>query len=347
MPQLEEVDATTRPRAGYRTDIITTLLGTWTSLGFFIDGWAHINVVGVETFFTPWHAVFYSGFAAGAAWICWLVWLNHRRGARGVAAIPIGYGAAVIALAVFAACGVGDYLWHLFIGVERSIDILFSPTHLGLAASLFVIVSTPLRAAWSDPSLVEPSLKRFLPAALGLAFATALLLLVTQYANASSYPSGDIVRAFSFVKGDVESNAPSRLAGAIVVTNLLMVAPLLLAARRFRLPFGTATVLAVVTMLLATAIADFENLSTALGFVLAGLVIDVLSVKLRPGEDRLAHYRAFAAAASFVTWAVYFLVAAVDHGALPTVTEMWTGAPLLAALHSLLVSVLLVPTARR
>ncbi|MFD7659005.1 hypothetical protein ACFV4N_33930 [Actinosynnema sp. NPDC059797] len=347
MLQLGEVDVEARPRAGYRTDLVTVLLGTWFSLGLFLDAWAHSNVPELETFFTPWHAVFYSGFAATATWICWIVWRNYQGGARGLAAVPVGYGPAVLALPVFAACGVGDYLWHTFIGIEQGIDILFSPTHLGLISSMILIVSTPLRTAWSDRSLVEPSFKRFLPAALGLAFATSLVLLFAQYADATIYSSEGIVRAFSFDKGDGGSSAAGRLAASIMITNVVLVTPLLLAARRFRLPFGTATLLAFVVVLLSTAVANYDNLSTALGFLLAGLVIDVLLVRLRPAEDRLLHYRVFAAAASFVTWVAYFAVAAVDRGAVPSVTEMWTGAPVMAALHALLVAVLLVPTARR
>jgi hypothetical protein len=343
----EERTAVTRPRAGYRTDLITVLLGTWFSIGLFLDAWAHSNVPELESFFTPWHAVFYSGFAATAAWIAWLVWRNLQAGARGLAAIPVGYGPAVFALPVFAASGLGDYLWHTFIGIEQGIDILFSPTHLGLISSMVLIVSTPLRTAWGDPSVVAPSLRRFLPAALALAFSTSLVLLFAQYADATVYSAEGIIRSFTFDKGEGGSSAAGRLAASIVVTNLVLLLPLLLAARRFRLPFGTATLLAFVVGLLSTAVANYENLSTAAGFLVSGLVIDVLLVKLRPSEERLREYRVFAAAAPFVTWAVYFAAAGIDRGTMPSVTEMWTGAPVVAALHGLLAAVLLVPTARR
>ena len=36
-------------------------------------------------------------------------------------------------------------------GVEHDIDILFSPTHLGLGAAMIVILTTPVRAAAADP----------------------------------------------------------------------------------------------------------------------------------------------------------------------------------------------------
>ncbi|MBW4717064.1 hypothetical protein [Saccharothrix obliqua] len=335
-----------RIRASYRTDLVTVLLGTWFSLGLFLDAWAHSNVPELETFFTPWHAVFYSGFAATAAWVLWVVWRNVQEGRRGLAAVPEGYGLAVLALPVFAVCGFGDYLWHTFIGIEQGIDILYSPTHLGLITSMIVILTTPLRALWSDRAVVAPSLRRFLPAALALSFSTALVLLFVQYADATVYGPQGVLRSFSFDKAQGGSAAANRLAAAITITNLVLLAPLLLAARRFRLPIGVATLLQVVVALLSTAVANYENLGTAAAFVLSGVVVDVLLWWLRPSEERLREYRVFAFTAPLATWVLFFAAAGIGAGALPSVTEMWTGAPLVAALHGLLLAVVLVPTRR-
>ncbi|MFJ6673060.1 hypothetical protein ACIQMJ_18275 [Actinosynnema sp. NPDC091369] len=336
-----------RPRAGYRTDLITVLLGTWFSIGLFLDAWAHSNVPELESFFTPWHAVFYSGFAATGAWILWVLWRNYQQGLRGLDAVPIGYGPAVLALPAFAVAGVGDYLWHTFIGIEQGIDILFSPTHLVLIASMIVILTTPLRTLWSDRGVVSPSLVQWLPAGLALAFATSLVLLFAGYADATVFTSEQVIKAFTFDKGQGGSGRAVELAASIMFTNLIMILPLLLAVRRIRLPFGAATLLAFVVMLLSTAVANYTNTAIAVGFIVSGVLIDVLLLKLNPAEDRLAQYRLFATAASFVTWAVYFAAAIIDRGTTPSVTEMWTGAPVMAALHGLLMAVVLVPTARR
>jgi hypothetical protein len=48
--------------------LITMLMGTWLIVGVFIDGFAH-NHGEVESFFTPWHAILYSGYVACAVWI--------------------------------------------------------------------------------------------------------------------------------------------------------------------------------------------------------------------------------------------------------------------------------------
>jgi hypothetical protein len=85
-----------RPRVSYRADLVTAALGGWFVVGLFLDAWAHNNLTELETFFTPWHGVFYSGFVATAAWICWQVLRNLLAGRRGPAAVPVGYGLAVI-----------------------------------------------------------------------------------------------------------------------------------------------------------------------------------------------------------------------------------------------------------
>lgn len=54
------------------------LFGAWLVIGVVVDGWAHNNDKP-ETFFTPWHGVFYSGFAVCAAWMCWQVPRSDRR----------------------------------------------------------------------------------------------------------------------------------------------------------------------------------------------------------------------------------------------------------------------------
>lgn len=81
-----------RPRTSVRTDVVTTVLSVWFVLGLFLDAYHHANLPDLETFFTPWHAVFYSGFAATAGWVLWTVGRQAQQGRRGMAAVPIGYG---------------------------------------------------------------------------------------------------------------------------------------------------------------------------------------------------------------------------------------------------------------
>lgn len=55
-----------QPISDLRFDWIMALVSIWWLGGLFVDGWAHSNLPQLETFFTPWHAVIYSGYLAVA-----------------------------------------------------------------------------------------------------------------------------------------------------------------------------------------------------------------------------------------------------------------------------------------
>lgn len=335
-----------RLRTSSRSDLVTVLLGLWFVGGLMVDVWAHNNVPELETFFTPWHAAFYSGFAATGLWICWLVWRNFQDGRRGTAAVPRGYLGSVIALPVFAAFGFGDFIWHTVFGIEQNLSILFSPTHVGLIVSMMVIVTAPLRAAWSD-SGTSRTLGSLLPAILAVTFATTLILLFMQYANAFTTPSRQIVIALS--PGSLQesaegvSYATAFLMSRAAFCTILVVAPLLLVARRWRLPFGTATILVIPLAGLSGLVAAFENLPTMLALILAGVLIDLLALRVRPTAQRRLAFWGFGALIPLVIWTLIVATSTVVEGTIPTEPELWTGMPLVMAMVGLGTAVVLQP----
>jgi len=176
-----------RPRMSRREDWTTVGLAAWLIVGLFVDGWAHNTTPNLETFFTPWHALFYSGFAATAAWVVWSVICRippgQRAGLRGTTgllgsngllgssgrlgstgllgragreviadAVPVGYGYALAGLVVFGISGLGDLTWHQIFGIEQNIKALLSPTHLGLVTGAFLIVTAPARSQAASTS---------------------------------------------------------------------------------------------------------------------------------------------------------------------------------------------------
>jgi hypothetical protein len=335
-----------RPRVSYRADLITVLLGAWVIGGLLLDAWAHNNIPQLETFFTPWHAVFYSGFAAVATWICWIVWRNVQAGRRGLAAVPAGYGLGVFGLPLFALAGFADGVWHTVFGIEQDMKILFSPTHLVLVTALILIITGPLRSALADADLTEaPTLARLLPAVLALAFSTTCVLLFLQYANALIWSPHRILTALSLLPGDrpADDISPAKLVTSIAVTNVVLLTPMLLLLRRWRVPPGTATIIFVVVAALCGAITEFKFGPILLATVVAGLCVDGLLKWLRPGPRQQVPLLAFAALAPLVTWSVYLGFAMYAAGAVPTIVEYWTGIPVVAALQGLLLGLLISP----
>jgi hypothetical protein len=350
LPLSPDAVASSRPSAPYRTNMVTILLGAWFTFGLFLDAWAHSNLSELESFFTPWHAVFYSGFIATAGWIAWTVRGAWRSGRADIQSIPTGYAAATVAVVGFALAAAGDLLWHTVFGIEQSIDILFSPTHLGLLAAMLVILTTPLRAMWDDRSIPgAPGLRRLLPAVLSTALSTTLVLLALEYADALTFDGPAVVGALS----GADEGFAADLVSAMAVTNLILILPLLTLARRWALPFGTATMLYAAVGALASAITAFENLDMIIGLLAAGVCVDLLARWLRPTPQRLTRWRVFAALAPLATWTIFIATAYVIAPALapPDVTsghpeavlELTTGAPIVQALVGLLASFMLVP----
>ncbi|GAA1658401.1 hypothetical protein [Catellatospora bangladeshensis] len=344
-------DLPVRPVTSYRTDLVTVLLGTWFTIGLMVDAWAHNNVPELETFFTPWHAVFYWGFLVTAACVLWTCRAAFRGGRLpDFRAMPAGYPATVVALGTFAVSGLFDFGWHTLFGIEQNTDILFSPSHLGLVTSMVVIVTTPLRTAWARRDAAPVTgLRALLPAVLSTALAATLVLLFLQYANALVFRPGSIVVALT----DADEYHTSNVVTSILVTNLVLIVPLLTLAKRWVLPVGSAAVLYAVIGGLCAAIADFRNLEIVWGLLVAGVLLDLVALWLQPSAARPGRLRAYAMLAGLLTWSVYLgtavlagpSVEAVATAAPQFVPEIYTGVPVVQALLGLVLAAVMVPVA--
>src|SRR2546423_550887 len=81
MTSLDEAIApvTTVPHATRNEDLVTALCGTAMVLGVLSDSWAHTNILKtLDGFFTPWHALLYTGFAATGAWTFFLAYRRRH-----------------------------------------------------------------------------------------------------------------------------------------------------------------------------------------------------------------------------------------------------------------------------
>ncbi|QBD83298.1 hypothetical protein EPA93_48000 [Ktedonosporobacter rubrisoli] len=111
----------------------------WLILGITLDTWAHRHIK-LETFFTPWHGVLYSGLLAAALALPGVILMNRWRGLSWKEALPTGYDMAILGLIGSFIGGIGDMFWHIFFGVEQLIDAQFSPTHMPLCFFLALLL---------------------------------------------------------------------------------------------------------------------------------------------------------------------------------------------------------------
>src|SRR6266567_4692307 len=164
-----------------RFDWIMLAGAVWLVAGMAIDGWAHNTIRPlIDTFFTPWHAILYSGYLATSALLAATLARNLSAGLTWREALPRGYGPAVVGVIVFGIAGLLDMVWHLVFGIEVDTGTLLSPTHLGLAIGGGLIISGPLQAGWLRAG--DEPWSRHLPTIVSLAGLVTLLTFMTQYA---------------------------------------------------------------------------------------------------------------------------------------------------------------------
>jgi hypothetical protein len=316
----------------WRRDMVTILIGAWLVAAVFSDGWAHLNVPELESFFTPWHGALYSGFVAMAAWVTLLAWQGRRPGTPPFAWLPRGYRAAAIGVIVFGLGGIADLTWHEAFGVEVAVDALVSPSHLLLGAGGLLILTSPLRAQGVLSSVSGERRGGWtLPALWSLVLTTALVTFFLLYT--SPFPMPALVETFvptpEGTPGHEEAELPVIAAlGAYLVTTAVFTVPLLLMLHsRAGLPRGGVTLLIGTIAWLSVAVLDFPPIAMAgaLGATLGAAVADIALTRLRTSpRGRPLPAPVLAAVTAVLVWSGQLTgLAAAD--ALRWPVSLWSG----------------------
>jgi hypothetical protein len=336
-----------------RFDLLVTLASAWFVGGLYLDGWAHNNVPGLETFFTPWHGALYSGFFATLAVLGWAIGRNRATGLSWWRAIPAGYEAAALGSGLFVVAGVADMLWHTVFGVEADIAALLSPTHLLLLLGGTLFLAGPVRASNRRLQAGVPDagiLARW-PRVLALTFILLSLAFFTQYANpwggpwaiSANQPIANLVPTAGGrgIPSDFLLQAVS-VAG-VLVQAVLLAGFVAFALRRGALPIGGLTVM----IALSTVLTVFMRQKYLAGFqvplisagLLAGVLADVLHIRLRPTLERPYAYQVFVALVPAIATAAYLVALGLSQGLWWSI-HLWTGAVAVAGGAGWLISLL-------
>ena len=320
-------------RAGGLRDLVTELLGLWLLLAVFLDGWAHLNVPSLETFFTPWHAALYSGMVATTAWTAVVIWRNRAPGEPVWQAVPRGYRGTAVGVILFATAGGLDLLWHELLGIEISLDALVSPTHLLLGFSLFLILGTAVRSARADS---RPGNFAWTPAAL---FTVVLLtglgafFLIYCSAFVRPGPTALFVPMPVGTPGRIQAEMPVVIAlASYLLTTALIIAPFLFTLSASRRPVrGIVTMLVVAAAWLPVAMVGLRPfaIAGAAGATVAAIVADLLLARL-PDEWLRRRLPAVTAGIAALLWTGQLVAFAVTD-AIRWPPSLWLGAVVLSA----------------
>lgn len=335
-----------------RDELITCALGTWMLAGIYLDGWAHRNRDLMDSITTPWHAIFYTGYVAFASWLVWVVLRRVREGHRGLDAVPVGYGVGVIGVASFMLGGAGDQIWHLSLGVEQDLNAFQSPTHWLLAIGMFLMASCPLRAAWSTPGDEQPRLKQFAPTLWSLVLTLAMFFFAFHY---MSFFIADVttVKQESFLELLTPGVTPDyalalseelRILGLLMIsfTSIGLVAIVLFAQRRWKLPPGSVTAMFFVIANIDNAIWEYRFGWVVVAALVGGVIGDLYIHRFDPKPSNPAAWRLFPLAVLLPMWLTYYAVMYFGYE-MNWPAEMWTGSMIMAVLHCTLLTFLMSP----
>jgi hypothetical protein len=302
-------------------DYAVGICGVWIASGFFLDAWAHGHVP-VESFFTPYHAVFYSGMAAMLLVLAGFAVRNRLRGSRWSDCVPVPYRMALLGVPIFIVAGIGDMLWHRMLGVEEGVDALLSPTHQGLGLGIFFLSSGPIRSVLADRAR-STTLARQFPLVLGLATWLILLHFGTAYAfdpaagRTNAPPpitpfSSDYLTALAIGYYKVSIGVLVAIFQSIVMTGLA-----LWIVSRLRARFGTFTLLYLIgNVPAALAFTNHTPLLTVtvVQSLAAGLTADALVARYDPAPERMRAFLWFAAIVPATYMGVYLLATIATDG---------------------------------
>lgn len=309
-------DAQRHPRFDWAVVALAGLM----LFGVHLDAWAH-HRFALETFFTPWHGLLYSGYALLALL---LVVRAGRGGGVRPGAMPAGYGWSLVGAGLFALGGLGDLVWHTLFGIEVDVEALISPPHLLLALGAGLMVMGPLRAALARGETQAPW-----PALASLALLLSLLTFFTTDANPLT-EAGELM-------GDL---GPALGVAGVLVQAALLSGVVLFAVRHFELPRLGITLL--VTLSSALMLLVHANYALLPALVTAGLLADGGYAWLRPSAGRARAFQAFAALVPATLFGLVLATLALG-GILAWSVTLVAGAVTLAALTGWLLGLAFLP----
>jgi hypothetical protein len=365
-----------RPVTTYREDLITAALTVWPIVAMFFDGRNHNNKTGQESFWSVPHLFLYGGMTCVGIWVGLLVTryqlaagVDPRKLLPDLKAIPVGYGVAIIGLITLGIGGPTDFIWHARYGFEVGVDAIYSPPHLLLFFGGLLVSSTGIRSMWAKRDIAL-DLKGAAPILLSATLFTGVSGFITMYLSAfmtNVTPTSDFVRDYQQRFNDNFDDQTISLNGGLtgygddkwsfyyysashgvaseIVTTLVVLGPILLLLRRWRLPLGAYTLILGGYGLLVNIMTEYRDIVLIIPLLITGIVIDALQNRARAGERlTLGGIRTVGPVAAAVLWISYYAVLAADKG-LGWEPTMWVGAIMVGIMTGFGVAFLVAPPA--
>jgi hypothetical protein len=322
---------TTVPPATLTEDLVTAICGTAMVLGVLSDSWAHTNILNtLDGFFTPWHALLYSGFVATGAWTFYLAYRRrHLAPEWWRDGWPAGYRLGAAGTVLFLLSGGGDMVWHQMLGVESNLSAALSPSHLGLATGATLLLSSPLRSWWAQGA---EGGRRAVTGVAGLTLATTTVSIFVGYALAF-YPAQALQPYHQHALTPAEAQTAGLGAASYVLSTALILVPLLFVHRRRPTP-GVVTALVAAVSMFSLISRELPTAQTAgaLGAIVGAVLADVLLLRLDKtrGPDAPLRLPIAGALVPALVWSGH-LIGLQLGGGVRWPVELWAGVVVITA----------------
>ena len=335
------------PELGMSFYVLFVIVTGWWIAGGYTDMWAHAHIPELESFFTPWHGVFYSGFGATASLFVGTAILNHRKGYPWRYSLPRVYLVSLLGIGAFFLGGLSDMIWHIFFGIEKDLAIIISPPHILVAVSAMTVNMSVCRIIWSQDGRPQETPAFIL--VLLLSYMTLAFNYMTDYFNPFAFPymmkGFASSRLFTPQLGEVPITPQlSEILGFsnIVLFTSFFMGIILVSLRHWRPPFGAFTVVFTLNVT-AITIAYGRFYWFVLDAAITGFVADVMCryVVARYRERHLG-LRIFGFCVPLILFTAYALTIVATDATLWT-KEMWGGTILISGCVGFLLTYVMFP----
>ncbi len=299
----------------------------WLLIGVSLDAWAHGHI-RLESFWTPWHAVLYSGLLATGLVLPGAILINRRNGLSWREAVPVGYEVSVLGIIGSLIGGLGDMTWHILFGVEQNIDAAFSPTHIALMLFFGFVLIGPFHALYTN----------------GKSSSRVLMLLsftlIFTYWLIISQTAGLYTSLWLVYTPKADGTGQALAVVSYVIQGAFLAGLTMYLIRRWK-PFFGFFLLALTIGEIPLAVMQ-NNLLIILIGAISGILIDCAYRFIRPSLASVDHFRIFIASVPGIWLLTYTIVLWVAYGTVWS-THLLIGSVVVAMIMSWLLSGLMFP----
>ncbi|BBH71452.1 hypothetical protein ACTI_81370 [Actinoplanes sp. OR16] len=310
---------------------VLVVASAWLVIGLQLDAYAHATTPELETFWTPWHGVLYSGIAASGFTLLWI--LRGRLPSvptyQSLLALPNALRLPLAGMAALLVGGGMDTLWHNLFGIERDMEIFVSPSHE------LIILGMALVAM--GPALMQATLpERTLGVSGGWLVGISVLFAVLPVHIYSLHASAIGFRHLGMGETPTPIFSPdAQLVHGYLFSTVLLLVPLIVIGRRWPLPLGLPTALIAIPAVLMHLMFDSEDAWwPALTVAAAALVLEIvfrIANRLVPLPVN-ARWILLGLLAPPLTWGAVLLIGKIEEGSVGFNIHMVTGLLMYTAL---------------